>query len=569
MPARKKHDINFELFAPYNEEVKIIGSWNDWKPTPMEKDDKGVWRVTVPLPDGDYQYKFLVKSKSYFMQGKEAGVFDPFCVCVSMDEHQNSCVFIRKGEKVVHTHQWKHDDKPLPPNEQLVIYEMNVGEFTGGLGDGGDEKHPVKGHFVDVIKKLDYLAELGINAIELMPIKEFAGDRGWGYNSRSLYAIESAYGSPDDLAKMIDECHARGIRVIIDAVYNHMDAEAPLTRIDYEYWFYNPNPDPDFLQWGPKFNYFHHDENLDVWPARDYVIGSIMYWIDNFHIDGIRFDATYAINNFDLLRWFNEQIYQKIGGIKPFITVAEHVPEDPAITGPNGPLDAAWHDTFGKQMQATIAGIEKDGRKPYDIEGLATLMQPGKNGYAGAMNTVKYIDNHDQDRIMWQIGEFGKTFDEAAFRRNKMGISLLMTAPGIPLIWMGQEFGESSPRTLDYQPIDWALLKNEGNANLMRHYAGLIHLRKNTPALQNDNFEVVFSDDSRSVFAYKRWDDSGGVLVVVANLCDKYAGEVVIANAGLEDGTWREFIYNYETSVQGGALRDTLAESEVKIFIKQ
>ncbi len=574
MAARKTetstttHDIVFRLLAPYNEQVELTGSWDDWKRTPMTKGDDGVWRATVPLADGDYEYKFIVRSLSYFMPGKEAHGFDPYAVGISLN-HENACMVVRGGQSIVHMYQWQHDDAPLPANQQLVIYEMNISEFTGGVGDGGDEQHPAKGTFADAIRKLDTLAELGINAIELMPIKEFPGTRGWGYNSRSLYAIENGYGQPDDFARFVDECHARGIRVIIDAVYNHMDADAPLTRIDYEYWFHNPNPDPDFLQWGPKFNYFHYDANHDRYPARDYVIGSIMHWIEHFHIDGIRFDATYAINNFDLLRWMHDQIAQKIGGIKPFITIAEHVPEDPAITGPHGPLDAAWHDSFGKQMQATIATIEKDGRHPYDIEGLATLMQPGRNGYAGASNTINYIDNHDQDRIMWQLGAYAHIFDAAAFRRLKLGAALLLTAPGIPMLWMGQEFGEAAPRTLYYQPIDWALLKNDANADLWRRCAALVHLRTSTPALHNDSFEVILRDDARGIFAFKRWDDGGGVVVVVVNLYDRYGGEFTLANVGLEDGTWHEYLYDYDTQVQGGTLRDVLAESEAKIFIRR
>lgn len=156
------------------------------------------------------------------------------------------------------------DDQPLPSNDELIIYELHVGDFRGGVGDTVGDR---KGCFTDVIDKLDYLADLGINCIELMPVNEFPGHHSWGYSQRSIYAVENSYGTPDELCQLIDECHARGIRVIHDAVYNHMEMDAPLTQIDYEYWFYRDNPDFDHLDFGPKFNYEFYDEQHKCFPC--------------------------------------------------------------------------------------------------------------------------------------------------------------------------------------------------------------------------------------------------------------------------------------------------------------
>ncbi len=144
---------------------------------------------------------------------------------------------------------------------------------------------------------------------------------------------------------------ARGIRVIVDGVYNHAEADSPLAKISYEYWFYRENPDPANMQWGPKYNYDHYDSNLKLFPARKYVIESICSWLEHFHIDGIRFDATRALANFDVMREFTDAAFNKLGGSKPFFTVAEHIPEDPAIAGyPKGPMIAAWHETLANQL---------------------------------------------------------------------------------------------------------------------------------------------------------------------------------------------------------------------------
>lgn len=559
MPPEK--GIEFKLFAPYNEDVALIGSWNNWQPTPMQKNDKGWWSVNVPLDDGDHTYKFTLKSKSYFMLDQPVAVADPYATEITLDSDENSLIHVRNGQRIISEYQWQHDDKPLPGNNSLVIYELHVGDFSGGVGDEPAEGQR-KGRFIDVMEKLDYLASLGVNAIEMMPVKEFPGERSWGYNLRNFFAVENSYGTPDELRQLIDAMHARGMRFILDVVYNHSESEAPLTKINFEYWYYKDDPNPPHLRWGPKFNYDHYDANLDVWPARQFALESIMFWIDTFHVDGFRFDSTQAINSYDFLGWLQQQIYQKIGGIKPFYTIAEHIPQDPSITGADGPLDAAWHENFYNVLVDTVVGQA-------DIDRLVNVMDPRKDGFGGAFNVINYLNNHDHDRIMWILGERGKIFDTAAFRRNKLGVALLLTAPGIPMLWMGEEFAESAPKTVEYQPLDWALLQNQTNADLMRYYAGLINLRKQHPALHGDHFEVVMRDDARCIFAFKRWDDAGGIVVVAVNLLDKFAGEFTVANAGLGDGNWHEYVYNYDTSVQGGVLRDSLAESEIKVYIKQ
>jgi 1,4-alpha-glucan branching enzyme len=548
--------IRFELLAPYNEDVKLLGSWNKWKPTPMQRGDDGCWYVEVPLKDGDYEYKYELISRSYFAQGKKVSVADPKAL---RHTHENtSLVTVRNGKRVDICYQWQHDDKPLPVNEQLVMYELHIGDFRGADG---------RGTFQSVIEKLDYLVDLGINAIEFMPVNEFPGE-GWGYNQRSIYAVENSYGTPDDFCRLVDECHARGIRVFYDAVYNHMEADAPLTQIDYAYWFYEKNPDEAQLDFGPKFNYEHYDENLKTFPAREYVIGAMRQWIELFHIDGIRFDATRALKYYDLLDWFNTELHSRIN-FKPFFTIAEHVPQDPTVAGPEGPMDAAWHENYSKQMQCTIVGVPKDGRMPMATDEVLRLTDGRLDGFVSPYNTIKYIDNHDQDRIMWQLGAYGSVFDDPAFRRMKLGAGLLLTAPGIPMLYMGQEFGHSNPRSLEPQPLDWNLLNNERNSGLFQHYKHLIALRKTNPALYSDTYEIIANFPDRCIIGYKRWSGDGNIVIVMANLGMGYAGQFEVQHPGLDNGVWQEAIYNYEVKIEDNRLVDTLAESDLKIYIRK
>ncbi|HEY1685608.1 MAG TPA: alpha-amylase family glycosyl hydrolase [Tepidisphaeraceae bacterium] len=565
--SEPKGSIELYLFAPYNDEVAIISTWNKWQREKMTKGADGWWRITCQLADGEHFYKFAVKSKSYFALDQWVEVFDPYALSISNDAEERTFLRVKDGKRQWVDYEWRHDDVPLPTNDQLVIYELHVGDFSGGLGDKGSPR--VKGHFRGVTEKLDYLVDLGINAVELMPVKEFPG-KSWGYNLRSLFAVDSGYGSPSELCRLIDECHARGIRVISDGVYNHAEADAPMAKIDYEYWFYKDNPDPQCMQWGPKYNYTHYDENLKIFPARKYVIESITAWIEHFHIDGVRFDATCAIKDFNIMREFTDAAFKKVNGSKPFFTVAEHIPEDPAIVGyPAGPMVATWHESLSKQLQAVATQHDRDGAQPWDLDALEQKINPATNGFGSGNHVVNYIGSHDQERILKQLADYSLTFGEAAFRRVKLATALLLTSPGLPMIWMGQEFGAANPKSLDSQPLDWALMANKDNKDLQQYTAGLVKLRRSTPALCCDNFQVVLKDKERHLFGYKRWNDAGGVVVVVANLNDADAGEFTIADVGLEDGTWHEHVFNFDTTVSGGILKHSLGPSEVKIFLKK
>jgi 1,4-alpha-glucan branching enzyme len=560
MAQQSQNNIRFELLAPYNEEVTLHGSWSDYKPIPMQRGDNGRWCVEVPLADGDYEYRFSLISKSWFAAVQRVEVIDPTAPELTSDQQNTAILHIRDGKKVVTTYEWKYDDKPLPQDRELIIYELHVGDFNVKEGQQ-------RGRFVDVLEKLDYLADLGVNALEFMPLNAFPEGHNWGYSQRSLYALEGRYGTPDDLCQLIDECHARGIRVLYDAVYNHMDSESALTRIDYEYWFYKENPDDKDLQFGPKFNYEKYDENLKLHPAREHVINAMRFWIETYHIDGIRFDAARAIRLYDILDWFSEEA-KKHAGLKSFYTIAEYIPQNPTVAGFDKPMDAAWHENLSKQLQCTIVGVPKDGNEPFNSGNLLRLLDARQDGFESNYNAIRYFDNHDQDRIIWQLGHYGKTFDDAAFRRVKMGTSILFTAPGVPMLYMGQEMGESSPRTMDVQPLDWFALDAERNKGLHAHYRHLMHVRRDHPALVGENFEALADIDERCIIAYKRWNDEGDVIIVVANIRDEFAGDFTLQHPGIENGKYHEVVHGYDCEVNDNTLSDKLAESDVKIYVK-
>jgi 1,4-alpha-glucan branching enzyme len=403
------------------------------------------------------------------------------------------------------------------------------------------------------------LCELGINAIELMPVKEYPGDHSWGYNPRHFFATESSYGSTMGLKQLIDSCHERGIRVIMDGIYNHSESEAPLTQIDHDYWYHHSPRDPD-NNWGPEFNYEFYDETLETYPARMFVGDNVRFWIEEYHTDGIRFDAARQIANYDLMHWIVQEA-KKAAGMKPFYTVAEHIPETTSITNADGPMDGCWHDSFRHVITVHICG------DTFDLESLKDVIDCKRKGFMGATNVVNYLTNHDHNHLMVELSD-RNIFNEEAFKRIKLGVALLMTAVGVPLIWMGEEFGEYKYKTPESSKIDWKLMSNDLNSSLFAYYKGLIGLRKNNHALYAENIDFFHENAETKVFAYTRWNDQGSRIVVVANFSDNFLAGYHIPNFPA-NGKWHEWTGNYDIESGDDGIMTDLGSYEAKVFVWQ
>ena len=541
--------IEFKLFAPYNDKASLKGCFSDWSEISMQRDEQGYFRTSVDLEDGVYQYKFRVQSQSYFLENEWVEVCDPYATDID-DPSQNSVVRIKDGKKIIDTYVWQHDDKSLPSNDELVIYELFVGGFSGG--EAGKKE---RGRFKDVIDKLDYLQDLGINAVELMPIQEYPGNKYWGYNPRHYFAVESSYGSTEDLKRLIDECHGRGMRVLMDCIFNHGDTETPLTKINFDYWFTREPSDPD-NSWGPEFDYDRYDENLDLKPAWEFIGDVVRFWIQEYHIDGIRYDAAKQIANRDFMSWISQQAKQA-AAMKPFFNTAEYIPEDPDLAGYGKPMDACWHESFYQQALKHICGDE------FDLNGLKQTIDCSQQGYQGTTTAINYISCHDHKYTMAELGD-RTIFADEAYKRAKLGAVLLMTAVGIPLVWMGNEFGEYNPE--EEIAIDWTLLENDSNQNLRDYYRGLINLRKNNHALRTNNIDFFHEDPESKVLAYTRWNDEGSRVVVVINFSGNFLKGYAIEHFPHE-GTWHEWTKDYQVEAKEGRLAIDLGGYEAQVFL--
>lgn len=549
----KKYDYQFRFFAPNNIDARLIADFSDWEEIPMQKSDDGYFYTTQQLADGDYQYRFNIRSKSWFNDEDEwKTVTDPYATNVD-PESQNSILKLKNGGKVVDEYVWLSDATPLPTNEQIVIYEIHVGDFSGGEDDGN-----TRGKYTDVIDKLDYLAGLGINAIELMPLKTSPGDFSWGYSPIHYFSPESSYGSTEELKELVDKCHGLGIRVFVDGVYNHASTENPLNQIDHDYWFRREAKDPD-KNWGPEFNYEFIDEKLGINPALEFILDSIRFWILEYRIDGIRFDAAKEINSFDALRAFVFNA-RNMSDMKPFFNVAEYIPPNPDVTEPQGPVESCWNDSFMYSM------LEYLGGEDANFEKMKNAIDPTRMGYANVTSVTNFLANHDQNRLFRKLGERG-ILDAELYTRAKLGALILMTAVGVPMIWMGEEFGEHVFMSEQSNKINWTLLENEPNKELFNYYKVLIGLRTTNTAFQTTNIQFFHEDSNSGVLCFHRYDDAGISAAIVLNLSDDDLDNYTIPNFPI-DGTWREWTKNYEIDTAANQLTTNLLRREGLVFTK-
>jgi 1,4-alpha-glucan branching enzyme len=551
--------VEFNLFAPRNQGATLIGSFSKWKEISMKKDEDGYFRTQVELEDGAYEYKFRVQTKSpQFEQEQWVDVIDPYATDVN-EEQKVGIVRIKNGQKIVDTYVWQYDDTPLPDNNELVIYEMHISDFTGGELD-----QYKKGKYIDAIEKLDYLSELGINAIELMPVNEYPGDYSWGYKVRHYFATESSYGSTEDLKRFIDECHGRGIRVFIDGIYNHTDEECPLMLIDRNYWYYEHMhyPEDPNNYWGPEFNYDNYDEKLNVKPAWKYIGDVVQFWVQEYHIDGIRFDAVRQLANNEFLEWLARQA-KKNTAPKPFYNIAEHIPDTSKVTTPEGPLDACWHESFHYFIIPHICG------ETFEPQKLKEVLDPRKQGYGSAINVINYLATHDREHLLRELGE-RSILDEDAFRRAKFAAVLLMTAMGTPMLWMGEEFGEDKPKSdtvTQPKKIAWSLLEKDQNRDLFEYYKKMIALRKQNPALQSDNIDFLNENVEAKMLTYMRWHEEGSRVVVVANFSKQSFNGY--HSHFPSKGKWHEWTENYDVEVGENGIIFDIESYQAKVFVKR
>ncbi len=530
--------VTFRVWAPNAESVAVHGSFEGWTDggIAMARDgDTGHWSVDVPDAGPGDEYRFLVGSA-----GGVRSRLDP-----RARQLTNSV-----GNAVVtdpDAFDWGSTEFRTPDWNDLVIYELHVGTFTEGM-------HGRPGTLDGVRKRLGYLQDLGVGAIQLMPPFEFAGDRSWGYNPVYPYAVESSYGHPDDLKALIRSAHEAGIAVILDVVYNHLGPS------DLDLW--------QFDGWSQDDRggiYFYQDDRAETpWghtrpdygrpEVRAFIRDNAMTWLDEFRVDGLRWDATAWISSvqgggrgaedalpdgWSLMADINREAAERH---PTTLMIAEDLRTDQAVTRPaaegGAGFGAQWDGRFVHWVRAALIAAD-DAHRDLAAVALAIEADP-----ADAFKRVIYTESHDEDanghaRVPEEIWP-GYADSWPSRKRAALGAALVLTAPGIPMLFQGQELIEGSWFT-DEDTIDWG--RRHRFHGLLQLHRDLIALRRNTTdvtrGLRGPRVEVHHVDPALGVLAYHRWEAGGprdDVLVAV-NLSAEARPDVRIGVP--RDGRWR------------------------------
>ena len=514
----QKKGVAFRVWAPNAQQVAVVGEFNEWNPMAhlLTQEGNGYWAGLVPTAKVGQEYRYLLKN------GEQAlSRIDPYARQVT-----NS---VGNGVIYQNGYDWGEDSFRLPPWNEMVIYEMHIGTFALPDAEGGSP-----GTFNEATAQLPYLQALGINVIELMPPMEFAGGISWGYNPAAIFAVESDYGGPDALKDFVKSAHAHGIGVIMDVVYNHLGpSDLDLWRFDGWYendlggiYFYND--ERAATSWG------HTRPDYGRAEVRQYLRDNALMWIDEYHLDGLRWDSTVNIRNrngngndpahdlpegWALMQWINEELQKSYPGA---LTIAEDLQQNSWITKSTGEggagFGAQWDSKFVHTIRAALISNDDDFR---DLQAVADAIIHRYND--DFTDRVIYTESHDEvangkARLPEEItpGEADSYF---AKKRAAIGAALVFTAPGIPMIFQGQEF--LADRWFeDTAPLPWE--RRDRFQGIVQLYSDLIKLRRNregkSRGLCGQRTNIYHIDQERKILAYIRWegdDPAQGVVVII------------------------------------------------------
>jgi 1,4-alpha-glucan branching enzyme len=510
----------------------------------MQRGADGTWTLEADLPDGTHTYTYHLVSLSWFQNGKEIDVPDPLGRFVSADRRASTVTI--PPSTVAEQYAWKHDAVPHPDHERLAIYEVYVQDFHGSDGT-----------FAGVEERLAHIADLGFTAIEVMPLTASDTNLGWGYTPCFFFAVEPRFGSEAALCQLVDAAHGRGLVVLFDGVYNHASKDCPLAHLDHDCYFHHAPKDPA-VAWGPQFNYALCLPGTTEYPGRHFIKQKVAHWIHLFHFDGIRYDAVSQMQDRDFLAELTPWA-RDLAGAKPFYAVAECLPVDLALVGPGSPMDACWNEAFSARMRALLAGA-------WDGDALERCFDCRKDGFPSGRDAVIYLASHDTGYTVRHL--LDKGLDEAAaLYRHRLGLTVLFTAVGLPMVWMGDEFGCPAPSGQEPRPLDWKLLDDPRRRGLCDLTRGLLALRARMGALRGDGCAVLHRDDARQVLVVHRWDEAGGRVLIAVHGGD---GDVALTVKAPAAGRWHEHILDFvhDTGAEDALLIE-LGGWQAQVFVHQ
>lgn len=533
----------FRVWSPHADRVDLAC---DDQLFPMTRSGAGWWLAEVAAAAPGARYAFCVDG------GPERP--DPRSPFQPDGVHRRSCVVEHAA------FGWSDQRFQARPLSAAVIYELHVGTFTE------------EGTFEGAIERLDHLADLGVTHVELMPVAEFDGDRGWGYDGVDLYAPHHAYGGPVGLKTLVNACHERGLAVLLDVVYNHLGPSGNYLSCFGPY-FSNRHQTP----WGQAVNFDGPFSN----EVRRFFCDNALMWLRDYHFDGLRLDAVHAIVDTSAVSFLEqlalevEQLEAHLG--RHLVLIAESDLNDPRLVRPREAggyaLDAQWSDDFHHALHAVLSGettgyyadfgamsdLAKAFQQPFLYAGRESRYRRRSHGRPPtelpAHCFLSYLHNHDQIGNRALGDRLASCIDADL---AMIGAALVLTSPYIPMLFQGEEWRCTSPfqyfvsfpdeelsaavregrrhefeqfgwrpdqiadptdeKTFQQSKLRWSELRQDDHASFFQWCRRLIRLRREKTDLTDGRLELVMTDCCEE----KRWlRIERGAVTILCNLGDE------------------------------------------------
>ena len=563
--------VLFRTWAPAARDVYVVtdadstAAWTTWTPEPSARLfplGDGTWAGFVPAMTDGAPYLFWVRGPE---EGAEGFKRDPYARELADEpEFPDGPCLVRSG----HSYPWRSDSWRPPEFRDLILYQLHVGAFWAVNGSGQDVRATDYGRFLDVVERIPYLRQLGVTAVQLLPIQEYEHSRGLGYAGLDYFSPEMAYhvyddeemqrhlesinqmlGSldmppltrddlrcgPNQLKCLVDLCHLHGLAVVFDLVYNHAGGDFGTRSL----WFYDCQPPGD-----PNRSLYFTDQSwaggmvFAYWqaPVRQFIIDNARFFLDEYRIDGIRYDEVSVIHRFggdDLCRDLTGTLH----AFRPeAINIAEYWDWDrayPVTATADGGLgfDAGLDDRLRIAARGALAQAAAGASAHVDLDAVARALTP-PTGFSAPWRTVPHLENHDV--VLWDAWDrrprdlrIARAADPSnprswyARSRARVATTWLMSAPGIPMLFMGQEILEDKPWSDDVfnwpQFLIWwdGLEADRHMRDFLRFTADLIAIRRKHDALRGDGIRVSQVHDDDRVLVVHRWVEGVGRDVVI------------------------------------------------------
>ena len=569
--------VRLLLHAPNKQYVYVLGDFNNYNPDPafyMNNSTNGeYWWIDLNLTSGQvYTFQYLVDGVLQVADPYSELVLDPnndgF---IPPATYPNLPPYPAGGQGIVTVlepgkpdYVWQNTTYSVPSETNLVVYELLMRDFIAAHD------------YQTLLDTLDYLEDLGVNAIEFMPVNEFEGNESWGYNPSFHMALDKYYGTEEAFKTLIDECHGRGIAVILDVVYNHAFSQSPLCQLYWDPVAFKPRSDNPWLNPDPRHDFnVGYDFNHESQATKDWVDRVMTYWIEEYKVDGFRFDLSKGItqtNTFNTGGGFGaydqsrinllQRMYNVCKAANPdFYCILEHFADNSEEIELSNRGFLLWGNMNHNYNQATM-GYSQD----FDFTGVSYQAR----GWSSP-KLVGYMESHDEEWLNYKNLSFGNNnggnYDikdlSTALGRMELAGALFFTVPGPKMLWQFGELGYDNsindPCRVCNKPILWNYFSDADRQRLYYAWAAMIDLRKTYSTFRTTSYQTNFGSAVKTL----KLDDAAMNCVVIGNFnVNPASGTPGFHNSGW----WYDYMTGDSLYVNGSGDQVSLAAGEYRIY---